>query len=51
MNWEMTIELFCVVGIFWMTFAMPFSRGWRSLNERMEECIRQTVRTLEHVGT
>jgi len=47
MNWELTIELFCAVGIVWMSFAMPFSRGWRPLNQRMEDCIRQTVLALE----
>ena len=49
MGWEMTVMLFCAVGIVWMAIAMPYSRGWRYLNVRMEDSLsRSTALLQEH---
>ncbi|VTY33686.1 Uncharacterised protein [Xylophilus ampelinus] len=47
MDWEMTVMLFCAVGILWMAIAMPYSRGWRYLNVRMEDSLSRSNALLE----
>ncbi|MDI3380874.1 hypothetical protein ACFPPF_07385 [Xenophilus aerolatus] len=43
----MTVMLFCAVGIVWMAIAMPYSRGWRYLNVRMEDSLSRSNALLE----
>jgi hypothetical protein len=47
MDWDMTVMLFCAVGIVWMAIAMPYSRGWRYLNVRMEDSLSRSNALLE----
>ena len=47
MDWDMTVMLFCAVGIVWMAVAMPYSRGWRYLNVRMEDSLSRSNAVLE----
>jgi len=47
MNWEMTVMLFCAVGIGWMAVAMPYARGWRYLNVRMEDSLTRSSAVLQ----
>ncbi len=47
MDWDMTVMLFCAVGIGWMAFAMPYARGWRYLNVRMEDSLSRSSAALD----
>jgi hypothetical protein len=51
MDWDMTVMLFCAVGIVWMAIAMPYSRGWRYLNVRMEDSLSRSNALLEAQDT